>query len=55
MTGQIKELDDNREYCKEKTKNSNELNEDETQLRNGRYYLRQRKINYNLLHTGRSQ
>ncbi|CAG2118804.1 unnamed protein product [Medioppia subpectinata] len=54
ITGQIKELDDNREYSVDKSSKTSEES-DEDQLKNGRYYLRQRKIDYNLLHTGRSQ
>ncbi|CAG2110123.1 unnamed protein product, partial [Medioppia subpectinata] len=54
VTGQIKELDDNREYSVDKSSKTSEES-DEDQLKNGRYYLRQRKIDYNLLHTGRSQ
>jgi len=51
ITGQIKELDDNREYSEDKSSKTDE----DDKLTNGRYYLRQRKIDYSLLHTGRSQ
>lgn len=57
MTGQMKELEDNREYPEEKNlKTVDEINTEEgIKLTNGRYYLRHRKIDYNLLHSGRSQ
>ncbi|XP_054157239.1 ceramide synthase 1-like [Oppia nitens] len=54
VTGQIKELDDNREYSENKNI-SDDLDSADKLAANGRYYLRQRKIDYNLLHTGRSQ
>jgi len=60
VTGQMKELEDNREYSSEqaslKAKSDDDLNAaDDNKGTNARYYLRQRKMDYNLLHTGRSQ
>jgi hypothetical protein len=56
----MKELEDNREYSDDETtenikSNDDSNNIDNTKGTNARYYLRQRKIDYNLLHTGRSQ
>ncbi len=53
----MKELEDNREYSvSQKSKSNDQSNGvDSNKGTNARYYLRQRKIDYNLLHTGRSQ
>jgi hypothetical protein len=60
LTGQMKELENNREYSDEQItenlkSNDDSNNFDNTKGTNARYYLRQRKIDYNLLHTERSQ
>jgi hypothetical protein len=59
LTGQMKELEDNREYSDQEItnlkSNDHSNNIDNNKGTNARYYLRQRKIDYNLLHTGRSQ
>ncbi len=56
----MKEVDDNREYSDEQITENLKSNDDSnifdnTKDTNSRYYLRQRKIDYNLLHTERSQ
>jgi hypothetical protein len=55
----MKELEDNREYSDQEItnlkSNDHSNNIDNNKGTNARYYLRQRKIDYNLLHTGRSQ
>ncbi len=56
----MKELENNREYSDEEVtenlkSNDDSNNFDNTKGTNARYYLRQRKFDYNLLHTERSQ